>query len=192
MKTKKNSNKKSLKILLITVILFVVVGISFATVYSNYRNNLSSNVKNLPAVDVSPLKSGQDENTTPNGEASGKNKPGTGRTPTSDGSDKPSDGGSTQVNVTITSPTTQSISNFSVRSFINRLTTEGTCTMTLTSSFGQTISKTASGLQASNQVSACPEFSVSQDELSKGVWTLIVTYESGATNGTTTQNVTVE
>jgi hypothetical protein len=77
----------------------------------------------------------------------------------------------------------------SIRAFIQRITNQGTCTLTLTSG-SQTVIRTAS-LQALPNGSTCQGFDVSFQDLSIGTWNAQVEYSSGTDYGTDSTDIEV-
>lgn len=189
-KQKKRKTSKKLIIAIVTVVTLLLA--TGTLVYGKTKLGWFGSTQPVPAgTNLSVPTEEQKGNGTTIKQSSVGGKPDTGNTNSTD----PGTGTSTSkstVGVTITSPTSQSISNFSVRAYINKLTTDGSCTVTLTPSSGTAVTKTLSGLQASNQISACPEFKFSSDQLSVGSWTLTVSYTSSDTTGTATQVISIE
>ncbi|HEY8992976.1 MAG TPA: hypothetical protein VIM37_03975 [Candidatus Microsaccharimonas sp.] len=193
MLTQKQKNRKTSKKLIIAIVTVVVLLLVAGTlVYGKTKLGwFDSTQPASKGTNLNPPTNEQKDNGTTIKQSNVDGKPGTGSTGNTDPGTAPSTSKST-VDVTITSPTSQSISNFSVRAYINKLTTDGSCTVTLTPASGTAVTKTLSGLQASNQISACPEFKFSSDQLSVGSWTLTVSYTSTDTTGTATQAVSIE
>lgn len=106
-------------------------------------------------------------------------------------SDQPNTSNNQDLGVTITSPNVQNINNFKIRGYIDRATTTGTCTLTLTAQNKKTVVKSVQGLQPSNQISGCPDITVSSSEISPGVWLATLTYEDTGYKGQATQEITV-
>lgn len=74
---------------------------------------------------------------------------------------------------------------------IDTVTSAGTCTLTLTNSHNETITKTA-GVQALARTSTCKGFNVPVSELSTGNWHIKVIYSSDTLTGEATVDKMVE
>lgn len=179
------------KLVVIASLLVVLVLIAFVYVYG-FNGNLFGlrSVQNTPAgVNYGPATSDQQKN--------GTTIKSNGATPSStSGSDQPSAptpiSGSTQksVSVTITSAN-QNGSTLQIRALIGAVEDTGTCTLTLSQTGHQTVTKTA-GIQALASTSTCQGFDVPTSELSTGVWHATITYDSSTLTGATTKDVTIQ
>ncbi len=78
-----------------------------------------------------------------------------------------------------------------VAAYINTLTSQGTCTLTLTRQGYQTFTQTVA-VQASSSSSTCEHFNVPASSLSSGKWSLTVAYSSTSAQGTATQDVIIK
>ena len=126
--TSKNKSRK--KIYAIIAIVILALGfVSLGLLYGNYKYNWFNTVKSPSDVNLKPTTEEQKNNGDSIKEESVQGKPNA-ETPNQGSTDNATQASS--VDVTITSPTTQSINNFSVRAFIDKLTTDGQCTLVLT------------------------------------------------------------
>lgn len=93
-----------------------------------------------------------------------------------------------QLDVTITAAN-QNGSVVNIRSLISTVTSNGTCTLTLTKDTS-TVTKTA-GIQPLANASTCKGFDIPTSELSQGTWHISLTISSGSKTGTASGNVVV-
>lgn len=92
--------------------------------------------------------------------------------------------GSSKKNVQLTiTVANQNGSTLQVRILIGTVENTGQCTLILTKSGQQTITKTA-GIQALASTSTCQGFDIPTSELSVGTWQLSVSYDSTSLTGT--------
>lgn len=84
----------------------------------------------------------------------------------------------------------QSSGQLVIRSLIQTVSNEGTCTLTLQKTDGTTVTKTA-GVQASASSSTCKGFDVPVSELSPGEWRITVNYKSESLEGAAGHTVTI-
>lgn len=100
--------------------------------------------------------------------------------------------GSTQksVAVTITSAN-QNGSTLQIRALIAAVEDSGTCTLTLSQSGQQTVTKTAA-TQALASSSTCQGFDIPTSDLTTGVWHATITYNSSALTGAATKDITIQ
>ncbi len=94
-----------------------------------------------------------------------------------------------EVGVIITAAE-QSSGQLMVRSLIQTVSNDGTCTLTLRKTDGTTVTKTA-GVQASASSSTCKGFDVPLSELSPGEWRITVSYKSDTLEGAAGHTVTI-
>lgn len=80
-------------------------------------------------------------------------------------------------------------STLQVRTMIEKITSTGSCVLTLTKD-GQTISK-SSNIQAGPNNSTCRGFDVALAELSSGVWSVKIDVTSGEQSGSASSEVTI-
>lgn len=95
-----------------------------------------------------------------------------------------------KVNVTITAAN-QTSSTYQIRALIEAVVSNGTCTLTLTNSGGQSVVQTA-GVQALSTTSTCKGFDVPLSSLSPGTWNLVLSYDSPTLSGSATKSITVK
>lgn len=95
-----------------------------------------------------------------------------------------------RVNVTITAAN-QTSSSYQIRALIEAVADNGTCTLTLTSSGGQSIVRTA-GVQPLSTTSTCKGFDVPLSDLSPGTWNLLLSYDSPTLAGSATKPIIVK
>jgi hypothetical protein len=112
------------------------------------------------------------------------------------GSDQPSAPapipGSAQKSVSVTiTAANQNGSTLQIRALIGAVENTGTCTLMLSQTGQQTVTKTA-GTQALSSTSTCQGFDVPTSELSTGVWHITITYNSPTLTGATTKDVTIQ
>jgi hypothetical protein len=95
---------------------------------------------------------------------------------------------STNVDVSITAAN-QNGSMFQIRTLIGAVTSDGTCTLTLTK--GATVVTKSAGIQAQSSSSTCQGFDIPVSELSAGDWTLNLSVATNSLSGSTTSKITV-
>lgn len=120
--------------------------------------------------------------------AEGANKP------TSSGSDplpapQPQPSGKASVGVSITA-SSQAGSIYQIRSLISALTSNGSCTLTLTKG-SATVIKTAKVQTLANSAT-CQGFDIPVSELSPGTWSVSLVFENSEIQGNTTATITVK
>lgn len=103
--------------------------------------------------------------------------------------DEPSDNPTSDVKITIPS-VTQDGNVMRVTTLIEKITSSGSCTLTLERDGKVTVTKTAN-VQASASSSTCMGFSISTTGLS-GQWTLTVVYKDGSSTGSVSQSVSIQ
>lgn len=91
--------------------------------------------------------------------------------------------------ITITA-SNQNGSIYQVRTLINVVVSDGTCTLTLTNG-NHTVAK-SSGVQANPSSSTCQGFDVPVSELSPGDWDLTVTFSNETHQAKTSKTVTIK
>lgn len=78
-----------------------------------------------------------------------------------------------------------------IRSLIQAVLNEGTCTVTLTKNDGVTVTKTSS-IQHLSSSSTCEGFDIPTSELSSGTWSVALTVNSNDISGGATGKITVQ
>ncbi|MGY4893764.1 MAG: hypothetical protein ACO1N2_03685 [Candidatus Saccharimonadota bacterium] len=113
------------------------------------------------------------------------------QTPVTDSASSSDDPSSKQVvGVSITSKY-QSSTTLQIRTIIDSLTTEGTCSLKLTKGSDQ-VTK-SSGVQAGPSSSTCAGFDIPLSELSRGNWDIEIKFENSKSVGTlSSERVTLE
>ncbi len=99
----------------------------------------------------------------------------------------------TDENITISIPSvavTPDGSTLRITSLIEKLTSNGTCTLSLTKSGSDPITQVV-GVQASANSSTCKGFSIPTSGRS-GTWQLSITYTDGTFRGNASQSITIE
>jgi hypothetical protein len=172
----------------ITALVIIVFGV-FGYLYINHKINNKANRSTSGSVNYGPATSDQQKNGT-------TIKSNSASSPSTSGSDQPATPtpipGSTQKSVTITiTSANQNGSTLQIRALIGAVENTGTCTLTLSQTGQQTITKTA-GTQALASVSTCQGFDIPTSELSTGVWHVTITYNSPALTGATTKDITIQ
>lgn len=84
----------------------------------------------------------------------------------------------------------QNGSSLQIRVQIDAIENTGSCTLTLTKSGYSTVTKTAS-TQAYASISTCSGFDIPTSELAPGLWQALITYDSSALSGSTTETITI-
>jgi hypothetical protein len=185
---RKKLNKKSLLIITGSVVtLVLIVGLLESsnitrfftpkkTGADNYNSPLTTKIDNNPPtkeqIDAgNNTKSGSTSDTPPE------------PTPIQD-SDKKS------VQVAITAAN-QNGSLLQIRALISAVETTGTCTLTLTNTQNNTVTK-AAGVQALATTSTCQGFDILISELSTGSWHIDLEYSNDSLTGTATQDVVIK
>ena len=101
----------------------------------------------------------------------------------------PTQGSKSTVGLTITA-VNQNPPSLQIRSEIGAVTSEGTCTLTLTKGT-KTITKTAE-IQALPRISTCKGFDIPLSELSSGQWNVALHFENNTLTADTTKQITVQ
>lgn len=94
------------------------------------------------------------------------------------------------VEVQITSGPTVSSNILSVRALVQELNSSGLCTLTLSKAGQVSVTKTVS-LQPFASVSTCQGFTIPTKSLSKGSWSMTISYQSNTSQGSTTEEITL-
>lgn len=76
-----------------------------------------------------------------------------------------------------------------VRTLINKVTTKGICSLSLT--HGDTVITQSSTVQPVTSYSTCEGFSINTSEMESGTWTITISYDDGTTTATATKQVEV-
>lgn len=193
-KTSKKWTKK--RILIIGGIIVLVAVIALGTYVFAFKGpffgfNTSGDQKpgiNYDKPTEEQLKAGEDiEKYTDKNSNSGED-------PNAVGSDRPAkpvtnpgdSKATTSIEITSANQTEDTIQ---IRSLISTLTSEGTCTLTLTKG-ASVITKTV-GVQALPSHSTCKGFDIPVSELSTGQWQLTLNFENNTLKGSVSQSVTV-
>lgn len=93
------------------------------------------------------------------------------------------------VSVEITSAN-QNGSTLNIRTLVQRLSSDGVCTLMMSGPDGKSYTATAK-LQSGPSTGTCMGFDVPVASLSQGVWLITINYEDGSTKGTASKDVTV-
>lgn len=101
----------------------------------------------------------------------------------------PTQGSKSNVSLVITAAN-QNPTSLQIRSEIGIVTSEGTCTLTLTKD-SKTITKTAN-IQALPRISTCQGFDIPLSELSSGQWSAALHFENSTLVADTTKQITVQ
>ena len=101
----------------------------------------------------------------------------------------PTPGSKSTVTLTITAAN-QNPPSLQIRTEIGALTSEGTCTLTLTKG-AKAVTRTA-GIQALPRISTCQGFDIPLSELSSGQWNVAVHFENSALTADTTKQITIQ
>lgn len=101
----------------------------------------------------------------------------------------PSPGKKDSVSLIITAAN-QNPPSFQIRSEIGAVTSEGTCTLTLTKG-SKTVTKTAE-VQALPRISTCKGFDIPLSELSSGQWNVTLHFENSTLIADTSKQITVQ
>lgn len=101
----------------------------------------------------------------------------------------PAQGSKSIIGLTITAAN-QNPPSFQIRTEIGTVTSEGTCTITLTKG-SKTITKTAD-VQALPRISTCKGFDIPLTELSSGQWNVALHFENSTLTADTTKQMTVQ
>lgn len=100
-------------------------------------------------------------------------------------------GGKPTVVVNITAATVdKSAATLYVRSLIQTISSNGTCTLSMRHSSGRTYSNSA-GSQAGPSTSSCKGFNVPLSQLTPGKWTITIRYEDASVTGSAEGEVTI-
>lgn len=184
-------NKFPKKLIITISLAILLVGAALTYIYA-FNGNLFGwkTAQNTPTTtNYGPATSDQQKNGT-------TIKTNSSASPGASGSDQPSAPtpipGSAQKGVAVTiTAANQNGSTLQIRALIGAVENTGTCTLTLSQTGQQTVTKT-SGTQALSSTSTCQGFDIPTSELSTGVWHITITYNSPTLTGATTKDVTVK
>ena len=103
----------------------------------------------------------------------------------------PSSSTSTATSVTMDiTATNKTTSTLMIRTLIQKVTSTGTCSLSMASSNGATYSATA-GVQAMASASTCQGFNVPIGSLSPGSWTITINFKDSSDTATASKEVTI-
>lgn len=186
MKIQKKQSNKTKNILLsgsaLAVVLVLVIVFIRPLIFDKQINNPSSNTNSSDNIDYSPATNDQKQ--------SGSDIKANG------GSDQPSapavipGSNKKKVEVTITS-TNQNNSILQIRTLVSTVTSEGTCTLTLSKTDSADIIKTAP-IQPLASTSTCKGFDISTSGMSKGSWRASIVYDSDTLTGSVSKDLIIE
>lgn len=189
----KNRFNKKIVYLAVGIILLLAVG-STIYVYSLHGNILGWSAdsssspsypnNNPPTKDQSQAGTSQKEDIV-NQDRAAQGKP---PIPGTDSSTTPSQTNSATLGVTITAAN-QNGSTVNIRSLVETVTSDGTCTLTLTKD-GTTVTRTA-GIQPLANASTCKGFDIPVSSLGKGAWNIQLSVTSGSKTGAASSSVVV-
>lgn len=181
MKIEKNKHKKWLYI----VIAIVILAAGSVTIYAyTHRQRPTAVTNNEPISDPNRNKVDLGSATTDQQQA-GKDI----KKETVDGSNQPAPSPGTSIPVII-SAASQNGSMLQVRSLIQSVISDGTCSLELSHN-GQKVSK-SSGVQAMSSSSTCQGFDIPTSELSPGTWTIQLTISAKEGTGVATRTVDIQ
>jgi len=179
MRIQRSTSKKKL-ILLAALVIAAILG---GAIYL-YRDNLgitgskdaSSNIDYSPPSDEQREGEKTAEQQTDNSDTSGDktNSPDT----------------HTSVGVEITSAN-QNGNTLQIRTLVQLVTNDGTCTITLTKEGSDSIKKSAT-IQAATTYSICQGFNISTSDMTPGVWNIALAFENSSHSGSTTSTVEIK
>ncbi len=77
-----------------------------------------------------------------------------------------------------------------VRAFIQQVTSEGTCTLSMSHSSGKTYSQVV-GVQPGPSTSSCKGFNIPLADLPTGTWNITITYDSTSITGSANKEISI-
>jgi hypothetical protein len=195
MRIHKKRNHK--KIILVFVILFLLLTGYTLTAYGfkfwPFTKNQFTEATEEQKTAGNNIKEKSLENTT-EGSGDKKSSPQSKTPRGSDPSPAPTpspNGGKSTVVVSITAATVdKSAATLYVRSLIQTISSNGTCTLSMRHSSGRTYSNSA-GSQAGPSTSSCKGFNVPLSELTPGKWTITIHYEDATVTGSAEGEVVI-
>jgi hypothetical protein len=188
MKINKPQNKKTLMIIA-AVAVVILVGLG-ASAYFNkwwpFTSSNSSTINTAPAT-KDQQEAGQKVKQTNADQDADNSKP--------SGSDQPSapvtqPNGKSTVTVSITAAN-QNGATLQIRSLIEAVNSDGTCTLTLSRAGYSSVTKTAN-VQPLASSSTCQGFDIPTAELSKGSWNVRLVFESSSLKGEASRTVEIQ
>lgn len=186
----KKSSKKPLVLALALAALILLTGIAAAYYFKLGPFSLNSQSSiNFDKPTEDQLKAGADikKNTVKQDQDSDKVQPGSDPALAPqpiEGSDKKS------IHAEITN-TDQDDSSLRIRTLIQTVTNSGMCSLSMTGPDGQTLNFT-SDIQALPSSSTCKGFTIPLNQLSPGVWTIHLDFNSSELTASTSKDITVQ
>lgn len=185
--TSKTTNKKYLRLTVVVAIIIILGAGGYLYATGFFSPSSSKDQTNYGKPSKEQIKAGENiekETEETSNEGSDPNAVGSDRTPLPTGTTE----NKGTASVTISS-FNQNDGIFQIRAFINTITNDGTCTLTMTKD-GKTITKTA-GVQGTPSATTCKGFDIPVSELSQGQWNAVITFENSTLKGTGSSPVKV-
>lgn len=192
---KGNTNKKTTrKPLVVSLVVFIIIALLAGGSYSflQHRKKTNPTSQGLPTatlddknkINLDPPTESDKNDVDGHKEdlPSGSNTP----------SPTPPSGSKKDVGVTITSPYgSTSAAAAEVRGYVSANEASGTCTIKLTKTGSAPIGRSQAAVPNAGTMS-CPSFSLAADNLAVGEWTLTLSYDSPASQGSKTSTFKVQ
>lgn len=100
-------------------------------------------------------------------------------------------GGKSRIGMDISTASIDRSSGFLyIRAFIQQVTSEGTCTLSMSHSSGKTYSQ-AVGVQPGPSTSSCKGFNIPLADLPAGAWNITITYDGTSTTANANKEVSI-
>ena len=179
MRIQRPTSKKKLILIVALVIAVILGGVAYL-----YRDNLGiTGSQETPSnIDYSPPSDEERE-----GEKTAEQQ--TENSGTSDNQTN-SPGAHTSVGVEITSAN-QNGDTLQIRTLVQLVTNDGTCTVTLTKEGSDSVKKSAA-IQAATTYSVCQGFNISTSDMAPGTWNIALTFENSSHSGSATGTVDIK
>lgn len=181
MKIKQKSSKKRLLLLVVSVFLLLGLGVVsyyYTTQSRNTRDTKPSSSWSKPVDDMPDTTEQPVEPETVTTDSSVKNNENT-----------PATQSSTQATPIDITAVNQNETTVSIRSLIQRVTSAGTCSLSVTNENGKQYSETA-GIQPLSSFSTCQGFDIPVSSVGSGKWSIVIKYTNGKEYGTASKDFT--
>jgi len=184
----RKSNKKA--IMIVAAVLLLILGSAYGAYHFQVGpfSPKSHNSVNLDPASTDQKTTGNDiKQSTLNQVESGKANTGSDPSPSPqpvEGSDKKS------VGMEITAAN-QTDSTLQVRTFIQTITSTGTCTIVMKNSQGMTYTNTVD-TQALSSTTTCKGFDIPLSQLSSGAWTITINFSNDTLVASTSKEITIK